>query len=52
MGWPALGAHISSKRWGCLSARPVAAAADRRCILSAAVASTSCRASCQVTMWF
>ena len=52
MGWLALGAHISSKWWGCPSAHPAAAAADRGCVPWAAVASTSCRALCQVAMWF
>ena len=52
MGWLALGAHISSKCRGCPSAHPAAAAANRSCVLWAAVASTSCRALCQVAMLF
>ena len=52
MGLLALGAHISSKWWWCPSSRPAAAAADRSCVPRAAVASTSCRALCQVAMWF
>ena len=52
MWWLALEAHISSKWWGCQSARPAAAAADRSCVPWAAVASRSCRALCQVATWF
>ena len=52
MGLLALGTHISSKFWGCLSACSAAAAADRGCVPWAAVASTSCRALCQVATWF
>ena len=53
MGWPALGAHISSKWWGCSSAHPVAVAADRSCVPCEAVASTRRRApmpSCNVVL--
>ena len=52
MGWLVLGAHISSKWWGCRSACPATAVADRRCVPWALVASTSCRALCKVAKLF
>ena len=52
MGCLVLGAHISSKWWGCLSACPATAVGDRRCVPSVVVASTSCRALGQVAKWF
>ena len=52
MGWLVLGVHISSNWWGCPSACPAPAVADRNCVPWAVVASTSCRVLCQVAKWF
>ena len=41
MGWPVLGAHISSKWWECPPAQPAAVVPDRSCVQLAVVASTT-----------
>ena len=52
MGWPARGAHIASKWWGCPSACLAIVAADRRGAPWVAVASTGCPPPCSAATWF
>ena len=51
MGWPARGAHITSKWWGCPSACFAIVAADRRGAPWVAVASTGCPPLCPAATW-
>ena len=51
MGWPARGAHIASKWWGCPSACLAIVAADRRGAPWVAVASTGCPPLCPAATW-